>query len=50
MENINTKDVPVLRRAAMDFLARREHSLHELKTKLIRKFPELSQTLVMAVL
>ena len=50
MENINTKDVPVLRRAAMDFLARREHSLHELKTKLIRKFPDLSPTLVLAVL
>ena len=50
MENIDTKDVPVLRRAAMDFLARREHSLHELKTKLIRKFPDLSPTLVLAVL
>ena len=42
MENIDTKDVPVLRRAAMDCLARREHSLHELKTKLTRKFPDLS--------
>ena len=50
MENIDTKDVLVLRRAAMDFLASREHSLHELKTKLIRKFPDLSPTLVLAVL
>ena len=50
MENIDTKDVPVLRRAAMDFLARREHTLHELKTKLIGKFPDLSPTLVLAVL
>ena len=50
MENINTEDVPVLRRAAMDFLAQREHSLHELKTKLIRKFPDLRPTLVLAVL
>ena len=50
MEKIDTRDVLVLRRAAMDFLARREHSLHELKTKLIRKFPDLSPTLVLAVL
>ena len=50
MENIDTKDLPVVRQAAMDFLARREHSQHELKTKLIRKFPEVSPTLVLAVL
>ena len=50
MENIDTKNVLVLRRAAMDFLARREHSLYELKTKLIRKFPDLSPKLVLAVL
>ena len=50
VEQIDTKDVPVLRRAAMDFLARREHSLYELKTKLIRKFPDLSPKLVLAVL
>ena len=50
MENINTKDVLVLRRAAMDHLASREHSLHELKTKLIKKFPDFSPTLVLAVL
>ena len=50
MENIDKKDLSVLRQAAMDFLARREHSLHELKTKLIRKFPEVSPTLVLAVL
>ena len=50
MENNDTKDLNALRQAAMDFLARREHSLHELKTKLIRKFPEVGQTLVLAVL
>ena len=50
MENIDTKDVPVIRRAAMDCLARREHSLHELKTKLTRKFPDLSPVVVLAVL
>ena len=49
-ESIDTKDLSVLRQAAMDFLARREHSLHELRTKLIRKFPEVSPTLVLAVL
>ena len=50
MENIDIKDVPVLRRAAMDCLARREHSQHELKTKLTRKFPDLSPAVVLAVL
>jgi regulatory protein len=39
-ENHATSDVPVLRRAAMDFLARREHSFHELQHKLHRKFPD----------
>ncbi len=39
--NSDPVDVPVLRRAAMDFLARREHSFHELQQKLQRKFPEL---------
>lgn len=33
-------DVPVLRRAVMDYLARREHSRHELVLKLTRKFPD----------
>ena len=50
MENIDIKDVPVLRRAAMDCLARREHSQHELKTKLTRKFPDLCPAVVLAVL
>ena len=50
MENIDIKDLTVLRQAAMDFLARREHSSHELRTKLIRKFPAASPTLVQAVL
>jgi regulatory protein len=35
-----TIDVPVLRRAAMDFLARREHSQRELHDKLSRRFPD----------
>ncbi len=33
-------DVPVLRRAAMDFLARREHSFFELAEKLSLRFPD----------
>jgi regulatory protein len=33
-------DVPVLRRAAMDFLARREHSFFELAEKLSMRFPD----------
>ena len=36
-----TIDVPVLRRAAMDFLARREHSRYELLQKLLRKYPDV---------
>lgn len=32
-------DVPVLRRAALDLLARREHSYYELQQKLKKKFP-----------
>jgi regulatory protein len=35
-----TIDVPVLRRAAMDFLARREHSQRELQDKLTRRYPD----------
>jgi regulatory protein len=38
---LDVPDVPVLRRAAMDFLARREHSSFELKQKLLIKFPDL---------
>lgn len=38
---MRSPDVPVLRRAAMDFLARREHSFFELKQKLLLKFPDL---------
>ena len=37
-----TSNVPVLRRAAMDFLARREHSIYELKQKLFIKYPDLT--------
>ena len=43
-------DVPVLRRAAMDYLARREHSLFELLQKLTKKFPETDSELLLEVL
>lgn len=33
-----------LRRAAMDYLARREHSFHELTVKLESKFPDFDKT------
>ena len=36
----SSPDVPVLRRAAMDYLARREHSAFELRQKLSCKYPE----------
>ena len=35
-----TPSVSVLRRAAMDYLARREHSIYELKQKLFIKYPD----------
>ena len=35
-------DVPVLRRAAMNYLARREHSTFELHEKLLNKYPNLT--------
>ena len=35
-------DVPVLRRAAMNYLARREHSTFELHEKLLNKYPKLT--------
>ncbi len=43
-------DVPVLRRAAMDYLARREHSFYELSQKLQKKFPDTEQELLFEVL
>ena len=43
-------DVPVLRRAAMDYLARREHSYYELSQKLLGKFPDASGELIDEVL
>jgi len=43
-------DVPVLRRAAMDCLARREHSYYELTQKLLLKFPDASGELIDEVL
>ena len=39
-----------LRRAAISFLARREHSIFELKQKLLLKFPEASENLLNEVL
>lgn len=43
-------DVPVLRRAAMDFLARREHSYFELQQKISRKFPDVDAEMLTGVL
>ena len=48
--NPSANDVPVLRRAAMDFLARREHSLFELQQKLSKKFPAVSSVAIDEVL
>ncbi len=49
-ETTSCNDVPVLRRAAMDYLARREHSLYELTQKLCKKFPEVDKNLLQKVL
>lgn len=49
-ETTPCNDVPVLRRAAMDYLARREHSLYELIQKLSKKFPETDRELLLEVL
>lgn len=43
-------DVPVLRRAAMNFLARREHSYQELLHKLQRKFPDTPEQMLTDVM
>ena len=43
-------DVPVLRRAAMDYLARREHSFFELAQKLQKKFPDTEKQLLLDVI
>jgi regulatory protein len=40
---MNELATPVLRRAAMHFLARREHSQHELKHKLLLKFSQINE-------
>lgn len=42
--------VPALRRAAMDYLARREHSTYELRTKLQRRFKEANTDSIADVL
>ena len=49
-ETASCNDVPVLRRAAMDCLARREHSFYELTQKLNKKFPESDSDLLVEVL
>ena len=49
-KNTPCNDVPVLRRAAMDYLARREHSFYELSQKLNKKFPESDSDLLTQVL
>ena len=49
-ETASCNDVPVLRRAAMDYLARREHSFYELTQKLNKKFPESDSDLLVEVL
>ncbi len=50
MRDHATSDVPVLRRAAMDFLARREHSFRELTRKMQLKFPDSKPEAIEAVL
>ena len=49
-ETASCNDVPVLRRAAMDYLARREHSFYELTQKLNKKSPESDSDLLVEVL
>ena len=49
-ETVSCNDVPALRRAAMDYLARREHSFFELMQKLSKKFPETEGELFLEVL
>ena len=49
-ETVSCNDVPALRRAAMDYLARREHSFFELMQKLSKKFPEAEGELLLEVL
>ena len=49
-ETPSCNDVPVLRRAAMDYLARREHSFFELTQKLQKKFPDTEIELLLEVL
>ena len=49
-EAVSCNDGPALRRAAMDYLARREHSFFELMQKLSKKFPETEGELLLEVL
>jgi regulatory protein len=43
-------DVPAFRRAAVNFLARREHSHYELQQKLTLKFPDAAVTVLLSVI
>jgi len=43
-------DTANLRRASMEFLARREHSVHELRQKLLKKFSDATESVVNVVL
>lgn len=45
-----TVTATMLRHAAMDYLARREHSRHELQSKLLRRFDNVEQTILAAEL
>ena len=49
-ETAPCNDASVLRRAAMDYLARREHSFYELTQKLNKKFPESDSSLLLEAL
>jgi len=49
-EAISCNNVPALRRATMDYLARREHSFFELMQKLSKKFPDANGELLLEVL
>lgn len=49
-ETASCNDAPVLRRAAMDYLARREHSFYELTQKLNKKFPDSDSSLLVEAL
>ena len=49
-ETASCNDAPAHRRAAMDYLARREHSFYELTQKLNKKFPDSDSSLLIEAL